>query len=129
MSAGRSVLEELRAFALGFPEAWEDTPWEESLVAKVRKKIFVFFGAGEQPSISVKLPESAEQALQAPGAAPTSYGLGRSGWVSLPITGRDAPSVGVLEDWVEESYRAVAPKTLTRQLDAREGAGPTAPGG
>ena len=105
----------LRAFALGLPEAWEDHPWEDT-VTKVRKKIFVFHGRAEEPSIAVKLPESAELALQAPGAAPTGYGLGRSGWVSIPLTAPDAPPLGLLEDWVEESYRAVAPKTLVKQL-------------
>jgi hypothetical protein len=29
--------------------------------------------------------------------------------------------VEVLLDWVEESYRTVAPKTLVRELDARGG--------
>jgi predicted DNA-binding protein (MmcQ/YjbR family) len=106
----------LRAFALEFPESFEDTPWDGSPVTKVRKKIFVFYGADDSPAIAVKLPESAELALNAPGATPTGYGLGRSGWVSIPL-GEDAPPVDLLRDWVEESYRAVAPKTLVRRLD------------
>ncbi|MDY7099641.1 MAG: MmcQ/YjbR family DNA-binding protein [Actinomycetota bacterium] len=118
---GYAEVDGLRAFARTFPEAWEDTPWDATPVAKVRKKIFVFFGIGERPSVSVKLPESAEQALQAPGAMPTGHGLGRSGWVTVPISGPDAPSRGVVEDWIEESYRTVAPKTLARSLDAARG--------
>ena len=35
------IADELRKYALGFPEAWEDFPWEHQVV-KVRKKIFVF---------------------------------------------------------------------------------------
>ena len=119
-TAEPGIHDALRAFALGLPEAWEDHPWEDT-VTKVRKKIFVFHGRAEEPSIAVKLPESAELALQAPGAAPTGYGLGRSGWVSIPLTEPDAPPLGLLEDWVEESYRAVAPKTLVKQLDAAGG--------
>ena len=38
--------------------------------------------------------------------------------VSVPLKGR-SPSIGVLKDWVEESYRRVAPKTLVRELDER----------
>ena len=106
----------LRAFALEFPEAFEDTPWDTAPVSKVRKKIFVFFGTDDSPGIAVKLPESAELALNAPGATPTGYGLGRHGWVSVPL-GPDAPPDELLRDWVEESYRAVAPKTLVRRLD------------
>ena len=58
----------LRAFALEFPEAFEDTPWDSAPVTKVRKKIFVFFGTDDSPGIAVKLPESAELALNAPSA-------------------------------------------------------------
>ncbi|MGO9560104.1 MAG: MmcQ/YjbR family DNA-binding protein [Acidimicrobiales bacterium] len=109
-------LEDLLAHALAFPESWEDHPWGETVV-KVGKKVFVFLGAeeGDLPNrMTVKLPDSANQALDLPGAAPTGYGLGRAGWVTLRLD--SAPS-GVLEDWIEESYRTVAPKRLSRQLD------------
>ena len=39
----------LQAFALDLPGAFRDTPWEGDVVAKVGKKIFVFFGSGEGP--------------------------------------------------------------------------------
>jgi len=106
-----SAFEELLAFSLTLPEAWEDHPWEET-VAKVRTKIFVFLGAER---ITVKLEESHEHALSIDGAAPTGYGLGRAGWVTVPVA--DVP-LDVLRDWVEESYRIVAPKRLVAALDA-----------
>ncbi len=31
----------------------------------------------------------------------------------------EAPPLDVLKDWVEESYRRVAPKTLIKELDER----------
>jgi predicted DNA-binding protein (MmcQ/YjbR family) len=110
-----STWDQLLDFALGLPDAWEDHPWGE-VVVKVRKKIFVFLGMpeGEDPGISVKLTESHEHALSTPGAAPTGYGLGKAGWVSVKIGSLDP---GLLMDWVEESYRNVAPKTLVSQLD------------
>lgn len=49
----------------------------------------------------------------APGAEPTGYGLGKSGWVNIPFK-RGAPPVGVLTDWVEESYRLVAARPCGR---------------
>ena len=68
--------------------------------------------------MSVKLRDSHEQALSVTGTNPAGYGLGRSGWVDVPF--RDtAPSLRVLKDWVEESYRLVAPKRLVAELDAR----------
>jgi predicted DNA-binding protein (MmcQ/YjbR family) len=106
------------AFALSLPEAYEDHPWGES-VAKVGKKVFVFLGVDENPStisMTVKLDESREQALMVPGAEPSGYGLGRSGWVTIPF-GRTTPPVQVLTHWVEESYRRVAPKRLVSELD------------
>lgn len=111
----------LRAFALAFPGAWEDHPWEES-VAKVGKKVFVFLHADDSElSFSVKLPDSAHQALAFDWAEPTGYGLGRSGWVSIVYGERKKPPIELFEDWIDESYRAVAPKKLITELDARHG--------
>ena len=122
MKDPRAVRRKLLKFALSLPQAYEDHPWEED-VAKVGKKIFVFLGVGENPAtmaMTVKLTDSREQALMAPGAEPTGYGLGRAGWVTIPL--RDTtPPVEVLTDWVEESYRTVAPKRLVAELDARTG--------
>lgn len=120
MARKTDVREQLRRFALGLPEAQEDFPWGE-VVVKVNKKIFVFLGLpapGEAGGFGVKLRESHEQALAIGGAAPTGYGLGKAGWVSIDLGG-DIPSLGVLTDFVEESYRIVAPKRLVTQLDAR----------
>lgn len=117
--ARASIHERLRKHALTYPGAWEDMPWSDDVVAKVGKKIFVFFGSGDRPGVTVKLPESADQALQAPGAAPSGYGLGRWGWVTVPLGKRGSPAVGVVEDWIDESYRTIAPKKLVAELDAR----------
>ena len=103
-------------FPRSLPEAWADTPWEGDQVVKVGKKIFVFLGSGDSPTIAVKLPESAPHTLSVPGASPTSYGLGRHGWCTIPIGTDDAP-LDLILDWVEESYRAVATKKLVKQLD------------
>jgi predicted DNA-binding protein (MmcQ/YjbR family) len=115
---GASLQERLVSFSLGLPEAWEDHPWGET-VAKVGKKVFVFFG---QPSpgrfgMSVKLPSSREAALGIAGAKPTGYGLGKSGWVTIEIEGESPVPLEVLEDWLAESYAAVAPKRLVARLN------------
>lgn len=68
--------------------------------------MFVFMGIEDtsDPAMTVKLDESHEQALAVPGAEPTGYGLGRSGWVTVPF--RDTtPPLYVLKDWIEERYR------------------------
>jgi predicted DNA-binding protein (MmcQ/YjbR family) len=104
---------QLLRFALSLPEAVEDHPWGED-VAKVRGKVFVFMGVSTSTSITVKLVESHEHALSIDGAAPTGYGLGKAGWVTVPF---GAVPIDVARDWIEESYRIVAPKRLVAELD------------
>lgn len=114
---------ELLKFALGYPGAWEDHPWGET-VAKVQKKVFVFFGGSQEGlSLSVKLPDSGTFALGLEWATPTGYGLGKAGWVTARFTPRQKPPLDVLRKWIDESYRAVAPTALVRELDARAGGG------
>jgi predicted DNA-binding protein (MmcQ/YjbR family) len=116
----RATRRRILKFALGLPGGWEDHPWEEDVV-KVGKKIFVFLGLDVEPrnfAMIVKLRDSHEQALMVPGAEPTGYGLGRSGWVTVPPR-ETSPPLDVLTDWVEESYRIVAPKQLVAELDCR----------
>ncbi len=63
-------------------------------------------------SFTAKLPESQSMALTLPFAELTGYGMGKSGWVTAKFQGRDEVPVGLLVQWIEESYRAIAPKKL-----------------
>ncbi len=119
----------LRAFALGFPEAYEEFPWGER-VAKVKGKVFVFLGMdGDELGLSVKLPQSGMLALGLPFASPTGYGLGKAGWVTARFGRREKAPVDLLRSWIDESYRAVAPKKLVAALAAAPSAGQvSAPG-
>ena len=116
----RDVRAQVQAFALSLPETVEDHPWGEDVV-KVRGKIFVFLGIRDssRPRITVKLVESHGHALSIEGAEPTGYGLGRAGWVTVPLRAKGVQP-DLLCEWVEESYRVVAPKRLAAQLDASE---------
>jgi predicted DNA-binding protein (MmcQ/YjbR family) len=110
--------EDLRRHALAFPEATEDFPWGHRAL-KVKGKAFVFMAReGDELSLSVKLPQSQAVALMLPFAEPTGYGLGRSGWVTARFPGSKKPPLDVLRAWIEESYRAVAPKKLVKAMDA-----------
>ena len=110
----------LRDHALALPEAWADQPWEGDHVAKVGKKIFAFLAADDAGTVALKLPASAGLALTLACARPTPYGLGRHGWVTLRLADPSLPDVTLLRDWIEESYRAVAPKRLSVQLTASD---------
>jgi predicted DNA-binding protein (MmcQ/YjbR family) len=104
------------AHALSFPEAWEDHPWGETAM-KVRKKVFVFVWASDAGiTVTTKLPFSHEAVLMFPFASPTGYGLGRSGWVSSKFAPEDDFPLPLVKEWIDESFRAIAPKSLSSQL-------------
>jgi len=106
----------LRELALSLPEATEDHPWEH-VAWKVRGKAFCFTNLpGEDLGFTVKLPHSSGAALMLPFSEPTGYGLGRSGWVTARFDGRRKIPLPVLESWLLESYRAIAPKRLSAQV-------------
>ena len=106
----------LRKRALAYPEAYEEFPWGERVI-KVRKKIFLFLhGDAKTLRVTTKLPLSYGAALLAPFAKPTGYGLGKSGWVTASFAGTEHVPYDVLLSWMDESYRAIAPKRLSSGL-------------
>jgi predicted DNA-binding protein (MmcQ/YjbR family) len=115
-----ALREKIKEFALSLPEATEDHPWGED-VAKVGGKIFLFLGTSGPAAtrrMTVKLEESHAHALSIDGAQPTGYGLGPSGWVTVPLKA-DGIDLALLRDWVEESYCIVAPRRLVASLEGR----------
>src|SRR5919107_832711 len=122
MSAARHF-ETLRKFGLGLPEAVEDHPWGHSAL-KVRGKTFVWLDKGDKGdglSLTVKLPVSRDFALVFDFTEPAGYGLGRSGWISCRFAPGEAADLELIERWIAESYRAVAPKKLAALVPDEEG--------
>ena len=122
----------LRAFALGLPAAEEDFPWGETVI-KVRLKpgvppwrkegvhglMFLWLGQRDAGPhrICVKLTDSYEEAVAVARAVPTTIsGLGQWGWLTMAP---GAVDLRLARDWVEESYRNVAPRRFVAELDAR----------
>lgn len=107
-------------FALGYPEAILDHPWGHDAV-KVKGKMFATFGgeagARGEFSMTVKLPVSAEMALTLPWVEPTGYGLGKSGWVTARVKAGANFEIDTMKGWIDQSYRAVAPKALVKTLN------------
>ncbi|TMD84692.1 MAG: MmcQ/YjbR family DNA-binding protein [Chloroflexi bacterium] len=116
MSELSRAVQALRRVALSYPEAVEDFPWGDRTI-KVRGKIFLFLGQDKETlNLTVKLPESADAALGLPFTSPTRYRLGRSGWVSARFPKHSEIPLDMFRDWIDESYRAVAPSSLVRTL-------------
>jgi len=115
-----AIVKALRAFGLTYPGAHSKSPWPEHDDLAVNDKTFAYLPVEGQPfSLSVKLPYTGEVALDLPYAKPTGYGLGKSGWVSFTPSAGEIPSLEQLKDWIDESYRAQAPKKLVKELDSR----------
>lgn len=74
-------------------------------------------GSAEELRVTTKLPQSYGAALLAPFAKPTGYNLGRSGWVTATFLKGEPVALDILRTWIEESYRAIAPKKLAKKLD------------
>jgi predicted DNA-binding protein (MmcQ/YjbR family) len=107
---------------MAFPGTTEEFPWEHR-VFKVSKKIFAFLDFEDGTcSLTVKLPVSGRAVLKAKIGTPTGYGMGKHGWVSCKFEG-ELPEANIRK-WIEESYRAIAPKKLLKMLEqgATEGA-------
>ncbi len=105
----------IAARAAAYPEVNEDAPWGHRAF-KVRGKAFLFMSTEEGLSLSVKLPASGEDALGLVFAEPTGYGLGKSGWVTARFKAGDDVPLPLLCTWLDESFRAIAPKKVAALL-------------
>ena len=115
-----AIMNELRAYGLTYPGAHGKAPWPGHDDLAVNDKTFAYLAADGEPfSISCKLKYTGEDALELPYAEPTGYGLGKSGWVTFSPSEAEMPPIEQLKEWIDESYRAQAPKKLVKQLDAR----------
>jgi predicted DNA-binding protein (MmcQ/YjbR family) len=100
----------LKTYALRKKDAWIDHPWGHDAI-KIGKKMFAIMSDEEGYSFTAKLPDSHEAAITMFSfAAPTEYGMGKSGWVTARFGKKDDVPVELLQQWIDESYEAIAPK-------------------
>jgi predicted DNA-binding protein (MmcQ/YjbR family) len=111
----------IRAFALGYPGAHEEHPWGECAI-KINGKVFLFLGQPAEGGIrfTMKLPVSASSALELPFSEPTGYGLSKHGWVTATFAKSEDVPLDLIRDWIDESFRAVAPKAVLAHLESAE---------
>jgi predicted DNA-binding protein (MmcQ/YjbR family) len=105
----------LRKAALKYPETTEDFPWDHHAYKAAGKKVFLFLTGMPDGGFncSMKLPFRNHEALKLKGAEPTGYGMGKSGWVTFAFGPKAKPPLAKLVDYLDESWRAVAPKKLS----------------
>ncbi len=125
-----AALAELRAFGLAYPGAHLKSPWPDHKDLAVNDKTFAYLSdSPDDPfGISCKLPESSAVALSLPFVEPAGYGLGKSGWVAATVPDGEEIPIDLFKAWIDESYRAQAPKKLVAQLGGGKGGSKTAAG-
>jgi hypothetical protein len=113
------VLLALRSQALAFPEVVEgDSCVKRSF--KARKKGFLYLGeTTDGYNVMVKLGSSLEEASTLASTRDGKWSVGKGGWAMLKFEISERPPKGLLERWMEESYRLQVPKALLAVLDAR----------
>lgn len=109
-------VEALRKLAHRYPEVEEG----DSCVKrgfKARKKSFLFLGTRDDGyDVMVKLKDSVEEAEELSQKEPDRYTVGKHGWVTMKFS-KDSPAPsGLLERWLDESYRVNVPKKLVAML-------------
>jgi predicted DNA-binding protein (MmcQ/YjbR family) len=116
-SARRSLLDDVRALAAGLPDAERAFLFGDHEVYRVRKKVFLWLGEGEDgtPHLGVKLKDSQHAALMLPFVTPMAYGMAKWGWVNVDFP-KGKFSSDLSKEWITESYRHTAPKKLLALL-------------
>ncbi|RST31830.1 MmcQ/YjbR family DNA-binding protein [Sphingomonas ginkgonis] len=110
-----------RLFALGltWPAVTRKSPWPGHDDLAVNGKTFAYLPARDGPFRFIfKLPYTGSEVLDRPDSELPGYGLGRAGWVTIRPSADAMPSFEQLCEWMEESYRAQAPRRLVKMLDA-----------
>jgi predicted DNA-binding protein (MmcQ/YjbR family) len=104
--------DELLAYCLAKPGAWQDEPWEGDVVTKVGPKIFAFLGSGAKPSVGLKCGPTRDIADEwlhrFPDDAKAMAYIGRSGWNTLQVGGA-IPDDEITEA-IDTSYSTVVAK-------------------
>jgi predicted DNA-binding protein (MmcQ/YjbR family) len=121
LSKADAAIEELRAYGLEkYPGAHIKSPWPGHADLAVNDKTFAYLNApgSDTPHVGCKLPHSSDVALLLPFVTPAGYGLAKSGWVNADFKPNDTVPVELMKEWLDESYRAQAPKKLIAQLTA-----------
>lgn len=110
--------EGLRKLALSFPESVEGSSCNK-LSYKAGNKAFLYLGEADDGTYNLrfKLTDSYSEAEKLAAKDSSTYQPGSTGWVYCEFAASKAPPKGLMERWLEESYRALVPKKLLSLLD------------
>jgi hypothetical protein len=108
--------EAIRALAMKFPGVSEGISCNKCAF-KAGGKAFLFMGMdGDSWNLMLKLKDSLPEATRLAANEPNRYGVGGHSWVSLTFAHGESPPGGLLERWMEESFRLLVPKKIVALL-------------
>lgn len=109
-------MQTLREIALQYPEAQEGVVCAKSSF-KARNKAFLYLGVDNSSfNAMLKLCQSLPEATRLAASEPECYKVGVHGWVTATFRHEQSPPPGLLERWIDESYRLLVPKQLVATL-------------
>lgn len=118
----KPLAERLDELAKTFPET-VTAPSCSNTAYKARKKAFLYVGTNDKGTlIRLRLGPGLDQARAMAAAAPHIYQVANIGWVTIRLPPGESGPEGLLERWVEESFRVLAPKKLVTLLNGRPAA-------
>ena len=104
---------------MGYPEVAEEIVCEKAAF-KARGKGFLFLGSDDSfCNALLKLGASLPEAARLAAGMPSCYKVGGHNWVTATFRHDRAPPRGLMERWIDESYRLLAPKQLVALLPER----------
>jgi predicted DNA-binding protein (MmcQ/YjbR family) len=114
---GSRAADAIRTLALGFPEAYEDSPWGHPVFKVADNRMFASMSEVDGAvRLTVKLTaEEREIATLLPYVEKAKY-VGRYGWVTAVV--RDEESLDSALEWLRESYWLRAPEHLRHAVEA-----------
>jgi hypothetical protein len=110
-----ATFEDVRAIAMGLPEAEEILTWGTDVTFRVRSKIFAI-GADGSDSVSIKATPMSQADLiehDPESFRPSAY-VGRYGWVTADLARTDGELLRAL---IVEAWRMTAPKRLAASFE------------
>jgi predicted DNA-binding protein (MmcQ/YjbR family) len=107
-----AIAKKLREEALKYPQTYEEQPWGHRVVKCAGKMFFTCDVHDGELSATVKVPRSGKELLKRPYAAPTHYGMGKYGWVTLTFKSAKQVPIDEMRAWIEETFLSMAPKKL-----------------
>jgi hypothetical protein len=111
------VVKALRRYALQYPETNEGSSCVKRAF-RARNKGFLYLGEKDDSyNIMVKLDESLDEAGALAAGQPDHYAVGSTSWVTMNFGADQIPPDGLVERWIDESFRLQAPKAVLAELD------------